>query len=76
MRIAVCDDEQIFLDQICRAVQDFYCSLDLLCIPFSDGEEVIAAYHAFVRTADGELRLRCQQRDGLWEFTAEAMLQN
>lgn len=44
MRIAVCDDEDIFLNEICYEIDEFYKSLDIDCIPFSDGSEIVSAY--------------------------------
>ncbi len=44
MRIAVCDDENFFRDTICKAVRAFFQSLDVLCLPFSNGAELIAAF--------------------------------
>lgn len=44
MRIAVCDDEKTFLDMICREIEGFYKSLDICCIPFADGSELVVAY--------------------------------
>ena len=44
MRIAVCDDEENFLNEICHEIDEFYKSLDIGCIPFSDGSEIVSAY--------------------------------
>ena len=44
MRIAVCDDEEIFLNMICQEIDEFYRSLDICCIPFSDGSELVSTY--------------------------------
>ena len=44
MRIAVCDDEKVFLDNICNQIEAFYKSLDIICVPFHDGREVILAF--------------------------------
>lgn len=44
MRIAVCDDEKPFLDMICKEIEGFWQSLDVLCVPFTDGNSLISAY--------------------------------
>ncbi|MCR5121953.1 MAG: LytTR family DNA-binding domain-containing protein [Ruminococcus sp.] len=44
MRIAVCDDERFFRDTLCEAVDSFYQSLDVLCLPFESGAGLIAAF--------------------------------
>lgn len=44
MRIAVCDDEKYFRDTICEAINAFYQSLDVLCLPFEGGGELINAF--------------------------------
>lgn len=37
MRIAVCDDEKYFLDMICDLINSFYCSIAVICVPYSVG---------------------------------------
>ena len=44
MRIAVCDDEKYFRDTICEAINAFYQSLDVLCLPFEGGGELINTF--------------------------------
>ncbi|WP_080676493.1 LytR/AlgR family response regulator transcription factor [Ruminococcus flavefaciens] len=44
MRIAVCDDEKYFRDTICEAINAFYQSLDVFCLPFESGAELITAF--------------------------------
>ena len=39
MRIAVCDDEKVFLDNICNDIETFYKSLDIICVPFMMAEK-------------------------------------
>ncbi|MBQ8613742.1 MAG: response regulator transcription factor [Ruminiclostridium sp.] len=43
MRIAVCDDEKYFRDTIYEEINSFFNSLDVLCVPFSDGDSLIEA---------------------------------
>ncbi len=44
MRIAVCDDEKYFRDEICAAVNEICASLDVVCLPFESGGELISAF--------------------------------
>ena len=44
MRIAICDDEKIFQEEIKREVDKYFNSLDILTICFSSGEELIADF--------------------------------
>lgn len=43
MKIAVCDDEKYFRDTICKAIDSFFNSLDVICVPFPDGDSLIEA---------------------------------
>lgn len=43
IRIAVCDDEKYFSNMICEAINSFFNSLDVMCVPFSDGDSLIEA---------------------------------
>lgn len=65
MRIAVCDDEKIFLDNICKEIEMFYQSLDLSCVPFQDGKEVIFAYEKGQRFDAVFLDIEMKQMDGM-----------
>lgn len=65
MRIAVCDDEKIFLDIICHKIEEFYKSLDICCIPFSDGSEVISAYERGQRFDAVFLDIEMKSLDGM-----------
>lgn len=44
MRIAVCDDEKFFRDGMVEAITAFYGSIDVLCMPFSDGGSLLRAF--------------------------------
>lgn len=44
MRIAICDDEKIFRDEITDCLDSYFGKLDLDCFTFSDGSELICAY--------------------------------
>lgn len=44
MRIAVCDDEKYFRDTMIEEIDAFYQSLDVLCLPFESGGELIIAF--------------------------------
>lgn len=65
MRIAVCDDEKVFLDKICSEIEKFYKSLDISCIPFQDGGEVIGAYEQGKRFDAVFLDIEMKQLDGM-----------
>ena len=65
MRIAICDDEKIFLDKICKEIENFYKSLDIECIPFSDGKEVLLAYEKGKRFDAVFLDIEMKQLDGM-----------
>lgn len=43
MKIAVCDDEVYFQNQIKEELEKFYQSLDILTVPFLSGEELLKA---------------------------------
>lgn len=44
MRIAVCDDEKIFADMLCKEIDGFYKSYDVICERFYDGSAIISAF--------------------------------
>lgn len=44
MRIAVCEDEQIFRENIIKEIEGYYHSLDVVVDGFSSGEELIEKY--------------------------------
>lgn len=44
MRIAVCEDEEIFRRQIVKEIEDYYHSLDVVVDSFSCGEELVDKY--------------------------------
>lgn len=77
MRIAVCDDEKYFRDTLCEAVNDFYRSLDVLCLPFASGAELITAFERGQRFDAVLLDIEMPPPDGmetarrLHEFSAE-----
>lgn len=43
MKIAVCDDEPIFRKQLKAILEEYYCSLDVLVLSYSSGEELLGA---------------------------------
>lgn len=65
MRIAVCDDEKVFLDKICSEIETFYRSLDICCVPFSDGREIILEYEKGQRFDVIFLDIEMKQLDGM-----------
>ena len=65
MRIAVCDDEKVFLDNICNDIETFYKSLDIICVPFYDGKEVILAFENGQRFDAIFLDVEMKQLDGM-----------
>ena len=77
MRIAVCDDEKYFRDMICEAINAFYQSLDVLCLPIASGAELIAAFEKGQRFDAVFLDIEMPPPDGmetarrLHEFSAE-----
>ena len=77
MRIAVCDDEKYFRDTICEAINAFYQSLDVLCLPIASGAELIAAFEKGQRFDAVFLDIEMPPPDGmetarrLHEFSAE-----
>lgn len=44
MKIAVCDDEKIFRDEIMEAIYGYFAKLDVECVSFDDGSELVKAY--------------------------------
>lgn len=44
MKIAVCDDEKIFRDEIIEVLYHFFGKLDLDCVAFEDGYNLVDAY--------------------------------
>lgn len=44
MRIAICDDEKIFRDEIIECLDSYFGKLDLDCFEFADGSELVCAY--------------------------------
>ncbi|MCI8409273.1 MAG: response regulator transcription factor [Lachnospiraceae bacterium] len=44
MRIAVCEDEEIFRKQIVKEIEEYYHSLDVVVDSFSSGEELVKKY--------------------------------
>lgn len=44
MRIAVCEDEDIFRKQIVKEIEEYYHSLDVVVDSFSSGEELVKKY--------------------------------
>ncbi|HBB72451.1 MAG TPA: DNA-binding response regulator [Ruminococcus sp.] len=46
MRIAVCDDEQRFLDDISGIIEDIYKSLDIITERFTDGNELLKSFRS------------------------------
>lgn len=65
MRIAVCDDENVFLNHICNEIETFYKSLDIICVPFHDGGEVISAFEHGQRFDAIFLDIEMKQLDGM-----------
>lgn len=65
MRIAVCDDENTFLCMICNRIESYYKSLDVCCIPFSDGSELIKAYESGQRFDAVFLDIEMKILDGM-----------
>ena len=65
MRIAVCDDEKVFLQNICNKIDSFYKSLDVCCIPFGDGSEIIRAYECGQRFDAVFLDIEMKKLDGM-----------
>ena len=53
MKIAICDDERIFREELAKALYDHFGKLDLDCVEYQDGREVLdavekgAAFDAF-----------------------------
>lgn len=46
MRIAVCEDEDIFRKQIVKEIDEYYHSLDVVVDSFSSGEELVKKYES------------------------------
>ena len=46
LKIAVCDDEKIFCNEMIKALYEFFGKLDLDCAAFLDGEKLITAYES------------------------------
>lgn len=65
MRIAVCDDEKAFLQMICNKIDNFYKSLDVFCITFCDGSEIIKAYEGGQRFDAVFLDIEMKKLDGM-----------
>ena len=65
MRIAVCDDEKVFLQMICNKIDSFYKSLDVCCIAFGDGSEIIKAYECGQRFDAVFLDIEMKKLDGM-----------
>lgn len=49
MRIAICEDEEIFRKQIVREIEEYYHSLDVVTDAFSSGEELVKKYQEMLR---------------------------
>lgn len=41
MKIAICDDEEMFREQLKTMLENYYHSLDVLMVPYSSGEELV-----------------------------------
>lgn len=65
MRIAVCDDEKYFRDMICEAINAFYNSLDVLCLPFENGSVLISAFEKGQRFDAVFLDIEMPSPDGM-----------
>lgn len=65
MRIAVCDDEKHFCNIICEKINSFYKSLDVICVPFYDGDSLIAAVENGQRFDAVFLDIEMPKTDGM-----------
>lgn len=65
MRIAVCDDEKYFRDAICKAIDSFFNSLDVICMPFPDGDSLIEAAEKGQRFDAVFLDIEMPKTDGM-----------
>lgn len=65
MRIAVCDDEKYFRDVICNAIEGFFKSLDIMCVPYPDGDSLIEAAEKGQRFDAVFLDIEMPKTDGM-----------
>lgn len=62
---AVCDDEKIFRDEIIDALYSFFGKLDLECVEFEDGSELLTAFSDGRRFDAVFLDIEMQVKDGM-----------
>lgn len=65
MRIAICDDEKVFRDEITEAILSFFGKLDTECIAYEDGLDLVFAYEMGVVFDAIFLDIEMQKLDGL-----------
>lgn len=70
MKIAVCDDEKIFREEIMEHLYCFFGKLDLDCMTFSDGKELVRAYEEGDQFDAMFLDIEMQEMDGLTTASA------
>lgn len=70
MRIAVCDDEKIFRDEIIEALYRFFGKLDVECVAYEDGCELVKAKEAGGSFDAVFLDIEMTQLDGMAAATA------
>lgn len=65
MKIAICDDEKIFRDEIITAVYDYFGKLDVECLGYEDGKELVDAYENGETFAAVFLDIEMEHMDGM-----------
>ena len=64
LKIAVCDDEKIFRDEIMEKIYDFFGKLDCECVEFAGGKELLAFFSGGERADAIFLDIEMPGRDG------------
>lgn len=65
MKIAVCDDEAVFRNQIIENIYSFYGKLDTSCVEFEDGKQLVDSYQSGQEYEAIFLDIEMRELDGM-----------
>lgn len=65
MRIAICDDEKLFREELSEALYEYFGRLDLTCMEYQDGKEILEAARKGVTFDALFLDVEMNETDGM-----------
>ena len=65
MRIAICDDEKLFREELSEALYEYFGRLDLTCMEYQDGKEILEAARKGVTFDALFLDVEMKETDGM-----------